>query len=235
MIEYGETKTIAYAYDESGMIVGRVEASQEEHFYEKPHDYMSMFGQYRVVSAGYSVDLDFFEGSHDASRFSDAWNVFEEEFGDSEAADVFERWVRIFWPMCPVVRRTLRTGYSQGDWVEVIAWCDTGTLKREYQHLPVYEAASTAAGVLRSDLEVMEAIARHQFYCVTYTPATVGEVTVTEDDGDTAYMRATVEFSGVGDSVTTLAMSEFEPEAELLAVADGFAPFEVYRFEAVAA
>lgn len=213
------SSTLGIIKNDAGAIVGTVKVEQDFHraYFEQPYEYMDMIGAVRVVSAGHDVDESFYEfGGVEDDSIGHAWELYSAEYGAIEAAEVLARYVAAYRPDVALIERRVRTGYSQGDEVRLIAWVTLAELKRERIGAgePHYRVLSAGHDALESQLEVIGAIARGQFWDVTRYDVT--GVTYADVDASEDAMTASAEFAlAMADAVSTLAMGEFNPIEEL--------------------
>lgn len=210
--------TLGIIKNHAGAIVGTVTVEQDIHgAYSVAHEYTDMIGAVRVASAGYRVDESFYEfGGIGDDSLGHAWERFSEEYGEREAAEVLARYVAAFRPDVALIDQRVQTGYSQGDEVRLIAWVTLDDLKREDIGAgePHYKRLSAGHDLLESQMEVIGAIARGQFWDVTRHD--VIDVAYADVDASGDAMTASAEFTlERADCILTLAMEEFNPIEEL--------------------
>lgn len=230
------SNTLGIIKNDAGAIVGTVTVERDIHapYAMKPHEYTDMIGAVRVASAGYNVDESFFEfgGGDSIGR---AWDRFSEEYGEREAAEVLARYVSAFRPDVALIDQRVQTGYSQGDEVQLIAWVTLAELKSEDIGAgePHYKRLGAGHGVLESQLEVIGAIARGQFWDVTRHD--VIDVAYTDIDANEDAMTASAEFVlKREDFISTLAIEEFNPIEELVECAEHNLLSAIERLEVTA-
>lgn len=177
-----EPTVFAEVINSGGEVVGRAvieDGSRMGCIYSGVTDYCDMAGiGARVVDAGYDVLESFYETGDD--RIAEALERYIADAWD--ALDVWERYVRVFHPSVAAEVVTLRTGYSQGDWVEVAVWSD----------------GSVPCARIDDYVKVAEALGRGQF------------ATVMLDIDDDA-LPADLAWPGLNSVVGVLYLSEFEP------------------------
>ena len=218
------SNTLGIIKNDAGAIVGTVTVEQDIHgFYtEKPHEYTDMIGAVRVVSAEYDVDKSFYEfGGIGDDSIGHAWELYSTEYGDARGAEVLARYVAAYWPDVALIEQTIRTGYRLGDEVRLIAWVTLAELKREGIGAgePRYKALSAGHDALKSQLEAIGAVVRGQFWDVTRHDVT--GIAYADIDANEDAMTASAEFALERvDSISTLAMEEFNPVEELTECAE---------------
>lgn len=215
--------TLGIVKNDAGAIVGTVTVERDIYAPHdmKPHEYMDMIGAVRVVGAGYDVDESFFKFGAPLGSVTRAWERFSEEYGEREAAGVLARYVAAFRPDVALIEQRVLTGYSQGDEVRLIAWVTLAELKREgiCAGEPHYRVLSAGHDMLEAQMEVIGAIARGQFWDVTRHD--VVDVAYTGIDASEGAMTASAEFVlEEMDSISTLALEEFDPIEELVECAE---------------
>lgn len=219
-----ETTTIRTYLDSNGLPVARLTAQRDIWRSDYAGTYCTTNATVRIVSEprlahiNHAYYEDTQEGPHHGP-LSAAWDRIVEDGDHStyldvdsheEAVEVFTRYARIFHPMTPVTRRTLQTGYSQGDWVDVIGWIEPNASEPSPGEQP-YQTATREHANIEGHFDIMEAVARGQFWTVSIAYA---EPTFTPDETDPDTGTYTLEWHGA-DDISTLAMEEFDPWEEL--------------------
>ena len=219
MTEQTVIKTYFHA---NGAPAARIVATRtDEDFGEKAGTYCHTTAHTRVTREPYLAHLHrpYYEDTQVPQTdgpIARAWERYSDEYDTDDALEMLERYARIFHPMTPVITATLQTGYSQGDWVEIVSWMEEHNQDRQPGE-PAYEAAARAAQQIRDHHDIMEAVSRGQFWTVELqTPSFTFETT---DDEDAYTVTADWQEDDEGPYLT-LAMEEFSPWAELIEYAE---------------
>lgn len=141
----------------------------------------------------------------DPARTLHAWESFTDRH--DKPADVFLRWLTIFHPLIPAVRMTVRTGYSQGDSVDLISW--SLNQKTAGDNRPIYLHAAAEHERIVNALEFIGAHTRGQ-----YVSLALYELQHCLDDivdGEASYTLGSTHVETIGGIDYT---EEFDPEEE---------------------
>lgn len=221
MSDINETTTVRTYYDENGLPVARITATRDDEraWNEKPGEYVHTNATVVVVSAGYDIDTSQIEDTQVDNRgtLHDAWERFEGvAMSHAEHAELMTRYLNAFHPLTPYARRIIQTGYSQGDWVDVLAWIEPDRIIHTGNGPRAYQVATANHQMIEDHFKSMQAVARGQFWDVALEfPIIHAEM----DDGqDTA--TVTIEWNDTDECISTLCMEEFDPWAECIEVGE---------------
>lgn len=218
-----EKTTIRTYHNSNGLPVARLTADRDIWRSDYAGTYCATNATVKVARAGYSVNEAYFEDTQEGPQpgpMAKAWSrivedsdsgTFLDVSSHGEAVEVFKRYARIYRPLVPVIERTLQTGYSQSDWVEVIGWIEPNASEPSPSEAP-YQTASREHDNLNGHMDIMEAVSRGQFWNVTLDYA---EPTFEPDEDDPDTGTYSINWHEGEDRISTLAMEEFEPWKEL--------------------
>lgn len=215
-------EAIAHVKNESGMIVGRIRIEPDnDGGADMTMD--ELLGNCGVtiapVRVGRGVDIEFYQVGHEG-RFLSALERFDEEFGYSTsredgAVEIFQRYMRIFHPLTPVVDQWITTGYSQGDSVRVLAWAEPHK-NNEMPNETGYQWAARMHKAVETDfLTMLGAHARGQYITTVYETMSVDQVII-EDEENIALTVTWDEQDSIGG---TMYLEEFAPNATAIETA----------------
>ena len=140
MYDYeAEREIVGYAYNANGFpthaasIIPDPEPLITEEGFAARFSNAGMKASIRVIREPWLAHLrdEYYELKRE-TRMEEAWERFSEEFRTDDAVELFIRYARIFHPRAVVYHKTLRTGYSQGDWVELILWLEADEIDRQW-------------------------------------------------------------------------------------------------------
>lgn len=151
--------------DTTGLPVARVrvEELQESDYcnlpnaYSYPSEYLDCFGgvasfRYREAYLAHTRD-DWYNHNTDNDYIQAFIRIVDNSLTEEFAIRVFSRYMRTFYPLVPFEFVTVQTGYSQGDWADVLLvgdpdywdWLDS-PIERSYRALQGIETAHKELG-----------------------------------------------------------------------------------------
>lgn len=200
-------KTVIALVRKAGNIVARIVAEQDVDIWDKPSEHLDSNVTVRVVDAGY-VDESFYE-RNTYGPINDAFDriMYPWHGHSSDNIEEFKRYMNIFRPNVPMIIGSVQIGYSQGDSVTLAVFIEEGKSEPSMGE-KVYQTATRELELCKSELEIIDAISRGQFWNLTYESLEINSVDM---DDDSAEVNWTEEDSCGG----ILCLEEFWPWEEL--------------------
>lgn len=179
--------------------------------YSYPSEYLDCFSgvsSFRYREARLANTINEWYNHDEDNEFIQAFiRILDNSLSDKFAERVFSRYMRTYHPTIPFKFVTVRTGYSQGDWVDMLFvgdpdhwdWIDS-PIERSYRALQSIDTAHKELGAFtRGDFHKLVVESAHITYdidadtvnvewihnCTTYMLQVDGS-TVTDKDMDTA-------------------------------------------------
>lgn len=230
--------TVALVKDEHGMPVGRILVEPDYDGGEGMNMNALIGGRGVTIAPVWvsrNTDEGFYQVGHD-SRFLSALERFTEEFGYGTSwefggsAEIFQRYMRIFHPLVPVIDQWINTGYSQGDSVRVLAWAEPhkNDVSR-YDETAYHRAARMHKAIEEQFLPMLGAHARNQYITTIYETMSVDQVIVEDEEN----IALTVNWEQQDCIGGTMYLKEFDPNGTAIETARGHFGLEGMTIEEV--
>lgn len=212
--------TISRIFDKNNMIVGRIRI-------EDDFDAVDMHGSvdnFLMLSCAdisvrtywnNQISEDFYNSGGD-SQISEAWDRFCDEYVESEAVEIFKRYMKIFHPMVPLHVESVNTGYSQGDFVGLVLWAEHSD-KNDWKRNdgPMFVWSANMLELLKDTASNIGSFVRGQFVSAHLEEPMVVDMDLSEDEES---MTADLVWTEVDSSYGIFYTKEFDPSAEVIEI-----------------